>query len=56
MLVDEVAVAAESAFAVAGRIGVDAVQFRLSDGASGKFSVRVTVNGKDSNTVLIPVQ
>ena len=56
VMVNEVAVAGASAFAVAGRIGVDAAQFEISDGVAGKLSVRVTVNGKDSNTVLIPVQ
>ena len=47
-----------SAFAVAGRIAVDAVQFRLGDavaaGANAALSVRV--NGQDSNQVLLPVQ
>jgi hypothetical protein len=37
---------------------VDAVQFRLSDGApSGTNApLRVSVNGQQSNTVLLPVQ
>ena len=52
------AIAAENAWAVAGRMSIDAVQFRLSDGAlSGtNASLRVTITGQDSNTVLLPVQ
>ena len=49
---------AERAFAAPGKQGIDAVQFRLGDGApSGTVAtLRVTVNGVDSNTVLLPVQ
>ncbi len=47
-----------SAFAVAGRIGVDAAQFRVpGEVASGvPAAVLLRVNGQDSNTVLLPVQ
>jgi uncharacterized protein (TIGR03437 family) len=52
----DLAIPSENAFAAAGRIGVDAVQFRLGDGIpSGNLPVRVAVNGKLSNTVLIPI-
>jgi uncharacterized protein (TIGR03437 family) len=48
----------ESAYALAGSIGVDAVQFRLDNtvpsGASGSF--QLVVNGVASNTLLLPVQ
>ncbi len=50
--------AAEAAFAAPGLVGIDAVQFRVSDNSlSGtNASLRITVNGQDSNTVLLPVQ
>lgn len=50
--------AAENAFAAPGRMGIDAVQFRLSDGAPSatNAALHVTVNGQDSNTLLFPVQ
>jgi uncharacterized protein (TIGR03437 family) len=42
-------------FAVPGKIGIDAVQFRLGDGTvSGPL--KVTVNGVDSNNITLPVQ
>ena len=45
-------VAAEKAFAVPGRTGIDAVQFRVPDSAtSGTATLRVTINGQDSNTI-----
>ena len=48
----------EKAFVVPGRQGIDAVQFRLSDGSpSGtNATFKLTINGVDSNTVLIAVQ
>jgi uncharacterized protein (TIGR03437 family) len=48
----------EKAFAAPGKQGVDAVQFRLGDGApTGTIATfKVTVNGVDSNTVMFPVQ
>jgi uncharacterized protein (TIGR03437 family) len=47
-----------SAFALAGSVGVDAVQFTLTDPSlSGtNASLSVTVNGQQSNSVLLPVQ
>ncbi len=48
----------EHAFAVPGRVGIDAVQFRLRDGGPSPANVpfRVTINGQDSNTLLLPVE
>jgi uncharacterized protein (TIGR03437 family) len=45
-------------FALAGSIGVDAVQFTLTDSTlSGtNAALIVTINGQPSNTVLLPVQ
>jgi uncharacterized protein (TIGR03437 family) len=58
LLVGGAVLQAENALAAPGRVGVDAVQFRLSDGApSGTNApLRVSVNGQQSNTVLLPVQ
>jgi uncharacterized protein (TIGR03437 family) len=50
------AITAENAFAVAGRCGIDAVQFRLGNSVTGTVTLRVTINGTDSNTLLLPVQ
>jgi len=49
---------AENAFAVPGRVAVDAVQFRLADGAptATNAQLSVTVNGQQSNSALLPVQ
>jgi uncharacterized protein (TIGR03437 family) len=48
----------ESAYALPGNIGVDAVQFRLDNtvpsGANASF--QLAVNGVNSNTLLLPVQ
>jgi uncharacterized protein (TIGR03437 family) len=52
----DIAIPAEKAFAVPGRFGIDAVQFRLNGTASGNLTFKVTINGVDSNTVLLPVQ
>lgn len=48
----------DSAFAAPGQIGMDVVQFRIGDGVPTGTNVQltVTVNGQDSNTVLLPVQ
>jgi hypothetical protein len=48
----------EKAFVVPGRQGIDAVQFRLGDGSPSNTSAtfKLTINGVDSNTVLIAVQ
>ena len=47
-----------AAFAAPGRVGVDAVQFRLGESArgSGAVSLRVRVNGRESNSLLLPVE
>ena len=49
---------AAAAYALAGSVGVDAVQFTLTDPATSgtNASVSVTVNGQVSNTVLVPVK
>jgi uncharacterized protein (TIGR03437 family) len=60
VLVGGVAITPENAFAVAGSVAVDAVQFRLSDGVGAptatNASLIVSINGQQSNTVLLPVQ
>jgi uncharacterized protein (TIGR03437 family) len=58
VLVGAAAIAAENAFAVPGSVAVDAVQFRLGDGvpSATNAAMSVTVNGQQSNTVLLPVQ
>ena len=47
----DVAVPVERAFAAAGRVGVDAVQFRVPELPPGTAQLRVTVNGKSSNAI-----
>jgi uncharacterized protein (TIGR03437 family) len=54
--VGEVALTAEKAFAVVGRCGIDEVQFRLDSTVTGTVTLRITINGADSNTLLLPVQ
>lgn len=54
--VGETTIPAEKAFAAVGRCGIDAVQFRLTGSFTGTPTLRVTVNGVDSNTLLLPVQ
>jgi uncharacterized protein (TIGR03437 family) len=58
VLVGDAVLSAENAFAAPGRVGIDAVQFRLDATApSGtNASLHVIINGQDSNTVLLPVQ
>jgi uncharacterized protein (TIGR03437 family) len=58
LLVGGAVLQAENALAAPGRVAVDAVQFRLGDGApSGTNApLRVSINGQQSNTVLLPVQ
>jgi uncharacterized protein (TIGR03437 family) len=48
----------ENAFAVPGHVGIDAVQFRLADGAptGTNAGLSLTVNGQVSNIVLLPAQ
>ncbi len=53
--VGEVVTPAGKAFAVVGRCGIDAVQFRLNSAVTGTLTLRITVNGADSNTLLLPV-
>jgi uncharacterized protein (TIGR03437 family) len=54
--VGQLAVTAENAFAAVGRCGVDVAQFRLDGSVTGTVTLRVTINGVDSNTLLLPVQ
>jgi uncharacterized protein (TIGR03437 family) len=56
--VGDATLAVTSAFAVAGQVGVDAVQFVLGPGAptSTTAMVTLTVNGQASNTLLLPIQ
>ena len=56
--VGDYSVPAVSAFAAPGRVGIDAVQFRLGSGApsAANADLHVTVNGQDSNTVTLPVK
>ena len=51
-------IAAQNGFAVPGKVGIDAVQFQLDDSApSGTTAtLKLTVNGQDSNTVMLPIQ
>jgi uncharacterized protein (TIGR03437 family) len=58
VLVGDAVIAAENAFAEPGSVAVDVVQFRLGDGAPTATSaaLRVSINGQQSNTVLLPVQ
>jgi uncharacterized protein (TIGR03437 family) len=53
-----VTITPENAFAGPGRVGIDVVQFRLGDGVPTGTNVQiyVTINGQDSNTVVLPVQ
>jgi uncharacterized protein (TIGR03437 family) len=58
VLVGGAALPAENALAVPARVAVDAVQFRLADGAptATNAPLHVRINGQDSNSVLLPVQ
>jgi uncharacterized protein (TIGR03437 family) len=53
-----VAITPENAFAAPGRAGVDVIRFRLGDGVPTGTNVQIyiTVNGQDSNTVVLPVK
>ena len=52
----DVALTPVAAFAAVGRIGVDAVQFRVGEEApSGSLPLRITINGQDSNSVVLPI-
>jgi uncharacterized protein (TIGR03437 family) len=50
------AIPAVKSFAAPGRFGIDAVQFRVTGTASGNVTLKVSINGVDSNTVLLPLQ
>jgi uncharacterized protein (TIGR03437 family) len=54
----DVSITPESAFAAPGRVGIDVIRFRLSDAVPTGTNVQlhITVNGQDSNTVVLPVQ
>ena len=56
--VGDFTVNAESAFAVPGQIGIDAVQFRLGSGAptATNAALQIQINGQSSNSVFLPVQ
>ena len=58
VLAGDAVIPAANAFAAPGTVAVDAVQFRLGDGAPSatNASLRVTIKGQQSNTVLLPVQ
>ena len=49
-------ITAEGAFAVPGRLGIDVATFRVDSSVTGTVTLKVTVNGVDSNTVMLPVQ
>jgi uncharacterized protein (TIGR03437 family) len=55
---NDTAITIESAFAAPGRVGIDAVQFRLGDDAptATNANLKVSINGQDSNAALLPVQ
>jgi uncharacterized protein (TIGR03437 family) len=54
--VGQLAIPAENAFAVVGRCGIDAAQFRLDGSVTGTVTLRVTINGVNSNTLMLPVR
>jgi len=58
VLVGGAVLPAENALAVPARVAVDAVQFRLADGAptATNAPLHVRIDGQDSNSVLLPVQ
>lgn len=53
-----VSITPENVFAAPSRVGIDVIQFRIGDGVPTGTNVPlyITVNGQDSNTVLLPVQ
>jgi len=56
LAVGDAPVDAEKAFGAPGKIGVDAVQFRVPDGVTGRVLVKVTIGGNDSNLVGVFVE
>jgi len=55
---DATVISPDSVVAAPGRVGVDEVQFRLGSGAPTGINapMHLTINGQDSNTVLLPVE
>jgi len=58
VLVGDATFPAEAAFAAPGRVGVDAVQFRLASGVPSGTSaaLRIQINQQVSNTVPLPIK
>ena len=58
VLVGDATIAPENAFAAPGRVGIDIVQFRLSEGGPTgvNAALHVTLGDADSNQVLLPVE
>jgi len=58
ILVGSATVTPESAYAAAGQVGVDLVQFRLDSSApsGAAIAISLTVNGVVSNTLTLPIQ
>ena len=57
ILTGESVAAPEFAGAAPGRVGVTAVRFRIESGApAGAVELKARVNGRESNTVLLPVE
>jgi uncharacterized protein (TIGR03437 family) len=54
----DLSISPDNAFAAPGKIGIDAIQFRLPAGPwnGSNVSLHITVNGQDSNTVMLPVR
>jgi uncharacterized protein (TIGR03437 family) len=58
ILVGDATLPAEAAFAVPGQVALENVRFRLADGApsSTLAPLRIRINARDSNTVLLPIK
>ena len=56
--IGDLVIPAANAFATPGLVGIDSVQFTLGNGAPTgvNANLHVTINGQDSNVVLLPVQ
>lgn len=39
-----------------GQVGVNAIRFRIPAGLSGSVEIRISVGGRDSNTVVLPIR
>jgi uncharacterized protein (TIGR03437 family) len=55
VLLGEQVIEPESAAAAVGEIGIAAVRFRVPEDAPAAAELRVRVNGKESNGVVLPV-